>query len=109
MADSSLPLTCCCGQPMQRVYTVPQFSIDKRDYFDYGLGIHVKNKSDIDNKLRELRDGKTNGRDVWRKDEYGKKYCEKVDVPPMNVQEIGNENLKTKPAHQDYDLPKGAI
>ena len=41
---------------MRRVFTVPQFSIDNRDYFDHGLGIRVHNRGDVDERIRELRE-----------------------------------------------------
>jgi hypothetical protein len=94
---------------MRRIYTVTLFAIDKQDYFDYGLGCHVRNRSDVKEAIRKLRDGKKNGRDVVLTDDNGKKFIEKRDVPGIDVVEIGNQRPKIDKKHIDYNIPRGAI
>lgn len=109
-AQASDPETCKnCGETMDRVFTAPQFSIDKQDYFNHGLGVHVRNKGDVQEAIRRLRDGKVNGRDVLMTDEKGKKYIEKTDIKPVDIVEVGNERPKVEKQKQSYDLPRGLI
>lgn len=100
---------CNCGQIMNRVYTIPQINVSKMDYFNYGLGVHVKSKDDVKNAIKKIADGEVNGRTVWHRDEKGKLYSEKVDVPGRELVEIGNEKVKLSPKKQNYDLPRGIL
>jgi len=108
-SESGLPQVCTCGATMRRIYTVTLFNIDKQDYYDYGLGCHVRNRSDVNEAIKKMRDGKKGGRDVCRLDDKGRKYIEKVDVQPIDVVEVGNEKPKLKPQKQSYDIPRGSI
>lgn len=107
--DSSLPQICKCGAPMRRIYTATLFAIDKQDYFDYGLGCHVRNRSDVKEAIKKMRDGKVNGRDVVIADEKGRKHIEKRDVPGIDVVEVGNNKEKPTQKKQSYDIPRGLI
>jgi len=108
-SDSGLPQSCECGQVMRRVYTATLFAIDKQDYFDYGLGCHVRNRSDVNEAIRRLRDGKKNGRDVVVHDDKGVKHIEKRDVEGIDVVEIGNQRPKADIKKDNYDIPRGLI
>jgi hypothetical protein len=94
---------------MRRIYTATLFNIDKQDYFDYGLGVHVRNKSDVNEAIRRLREGKKDGRDVVVRDEKGVKHIEKRDVEPVDVVEVGNERPKVEIKKNNYDMPRGII
>lgn len=108
--DSSLPESCGkCGATMRRIYTATLFAIDKQDYFNYGLGCQVRNRSDVNEAIRKLRDGKKDGRDVVLTDEKGKKYIEKRDVPGIDVVDIGNERIKPEKKRISYDIPRGMV
>jgi hypothetical protein len=84
-AEASKVEQCVCGQPMNRVYTVPQVTVEHVEGYDYGLGTYISSKA--------------HKRDVL------KRINEKTG---QNLVEIGNEKLKVAPKRIDYTAPSEA-
>jgi hypothetical protein len=85
--ECGLPLVCDCGQPMTRVYSVPQVNVPfGSSYYDLGLGATIRNKADQKDAIKRIKD-KTG----------------------MSVVECGNENVSKhcKPQYKPYDVPRG--
>lgn len=45
-----------CGSEMQRIYSIPNISVPKLDYYDHGLGTYVSSKHDIKEAQRKYHD-----------------------------------------------------
>ena len=72
-----------CGSVMARVWTAPQIDCPNIDYFDSGLGCHVRSRSDVRNAVSRIRD------------------------KGVDIVEIGNEKPRAQPKRKKYDLPRG--
>lgn len=75
-----------CGTQMNRVFTVPQVSIPETGYFDVGLGQYIGNRRDKQDAIRRVSD------------EHG-----------VQVEEVGDQKVKPKPARKDIDIPNELV
>jgi len=86
-SESGLGAICSeCGQPMNRVYSVPNVNVPKMGEYNPGLGCVVNSRKDI--------------RDAQRRIKY---------ETGREVIEVGNEKVNVKPRLSEYDFPRGVF
>ena len=107
-ADS---VTCSCGYPMERVWTVPYAAVSTNEsYYDAGLGCVINNKFDKLDAVKRI--GGEQVRTQHYKDENGVVCTRVVREPGIDIVEVGSEKKAASglaPKAVPYVLPRGAL